>query len=100
MAGSRSAPSSAAATLSTPPAESFEITTVSADPLRAVIRTAGALTGAANALLCSVLHTHLRAGRHYLRVDIGDSPIPETHVLHSLAEMHRHVAARGGMLVF
>jgi anti-anti-sigma regulatory factor len=81
-------------------AGSFEVATVAADGLRAIIRTAGALTSSASAVLISVLRAHLRAGRHYLRVDIGSSPVLDPAVLTALTAAHRQAAAAGGMLVF
>jgi hypothetical protein len=80
--------------------DSFEVTTVGADLMRATIRTAGALTLPASAALIGMLRAHLRAGRRYLRVDVGGSRVVDPAVLASLTSAHRQVAACGGMLVF
>lgn len=79
--------------------ESFEISTVLADGQQARIRTTGALTPAASALLISVLRAHLRAGRRDLRVDIGKSAVVDPAVLPALTDLHHRVAACGGALV-
>lgn len=78
----------------------FEVTTVSADRLHALIRAAGPLTASASAVLVTMLRAHLRAGRRYLRVDVGAAPVLDPAVLATLTDLHRRVAARGGMLVF
>jgi anti-anti-sigma regulatory factor len=79
---------------------SFEVATVAADGLRAIIRTTGPLTSSGSAVLIGVLRAHLRAGRHYLRVDVAGSPVLDPAVLAALTAAHRQVAAAGGMLVF
>jgi anti-anti-sigma regulatory factor len=87
-----------------PPADqgenSFEVATVTADATRATIRTVGALTHSTCAVLISVVQAHLHAGRHYLRLDVGGSTVLDEQALAALAGAHRHVAERGGMLVF
>jgi hypothetical protein len=80
-------------------ADSFEVATVAADTLRASLRVAGALTRPACSVLVCVLNAHLRAGRHYLRVDVSGASIADPSVVDSLTEVHRHVADCGGMLV-
>jgi hypothetical protein len=83
-----------------PAAITFEVATTSADALRASVRTAGALTRPACSVLRSVLAAHLRAGRRYLRVDVGGSDVLESDVLDALTETHHQIAEQGGMLVF
>ena len=79
---------------------SFEVATVSADASRATIRTVGALTRPTCAVLVSVLQAHLRAGRHDLFVDVGDSAVLDEPALRALTGAHQRVAEGGGMLVF
>lgn len=78
----------------------FEVATVSADTLRAGIRVVGALTKPACGVLVCVLRAHLRAGRHYLRVDVAEVPAVDGEATGSLVRLHRQVTAAGGMLVF
>jgi anti-anti-sigma regulatory factor len=47
-----------------------------------------------------VLRTHLRAGRHYLRVDVTGAAEIDADAVGALADVHRQVAASGGMLAF
>jgi anti-anti-sigma regulatory factor len=77
----------------------FEVATVGSDTLRAGIRIVGALTKPACAVLVCVLRAHLRAGRHYLRVDVADATLVDDQALGSLVQLHRQVTAVGGMLV-
>lgn len=81
-------------------ADSFEVATVDADTLRASLRVVGTLTRPACAVLVCVLNAHLRAGRHYLRVDVSGATIADPSAVASLTEVHRRVAEAGGMLVF
>jgi anti-anti-sigma regulatory factor len=83
-----------------PGERSFEVATVSADASRATIRTTGALTRSTCAVLISVLQAHLHTGRRYFRVDVGGLTALDESALAALADTHRHVAERGGMLVF
>lgn len=78
----------------------FEVATTSADTLRASIAVAGEVGPGNAALLTSVLRSHLRTGRRYLRVDLIGARITDPRVLEHLAEAHRNVSEFGGMLVF
>lgn len=78
----------------------FEVATTSTDTLRATISAAGEVGAGSASLLTSVLRSHLRAGRRYLRVDLADARITDRRVLEQLADTHRDAADLGGMLVF
>jgi anti-anti-sigma regulatory factor len=78
----------------------LEVTTVSADTLRASIKVVGALRLSTAPLLTSVLRTHVSAGRRYLRIDLATARMTDTDVVSALADAHRTVAALGGMLLF
>jgi hypothetical protein len=78
----------------------LEVATVSADTLRAHVRVTGVLADHNVALLSSALGTHLRAGRRYLRVDVGAAGISGHKALATLAGIHTTITELGGMLVF
>ena len=83
-----------------PLAAGLEVTTLSADTLRASIRVVGSLRPSTAPLLTSVLRTHVSAGRRYLRVDLATAQVTDTTVVSALVDVHRSVHALGGMLVF
>jgi anti-anti-sigma regulatory factor len=80
--------------------ETFEVVTASSDVLRANLRLHGTLSARTCPLLRSVLATHIRAGRRYLRVDVGSADVDDPRVLGPLREAHEAMDAVDGMLVF
>jgi anti-anti-sigma regulatory factor len=78
----------------------FEVATTSSDTLRASVLVAGTLTARTVPLLLSVLQTHVRAGRRYLRVDLSDVEVDDVGVLEPLRAAHRAMTDLDGMLVF
>lgn len=83
-----------------PAGTSFEVVTVSADSSRANIRTFGALTRPTCAVLVTVLHAHLHAGRRELHVDLGGSAVLDDPGLAALTAAYRRIAEGAGMLAF
>jgi hypothetical protein len=79
---------------------SLEVMTVASDTLRASVRVVGILSPRTSPLLLSVLGTHVRAGRRYLRVDLAQAAVDDVEVLTPLITAHGMVAGLGGMLVF
>lgn len=75
-----------------------EVATTSADPAGATIRITGAVARAAVPLLATVLNTHLRAGRRYLRVDLGSAELGLAAV-RCLAAAADAASAAGGALI-
>jgi hypothetical protein len=96
----RGAATSATATPCSFEAAEFEVATTSSDALRASILVTGALSPRTVPLLLSVLSTHLRAGRRYLRVDLAGAEIDDLGVLEPLRVAHSVMTDLGGMLVF
>src|SRR5579875_1135718 len=66
-----------------------EVATVAADTLRASVRISGPLAGPACSILLCVLGAHLRAGRHYLRVDVSGASGVASEALAALVAMHQ-----------
>ena len=77
-----------------------EVATIGADTLRAGVRVVGNLTKPACSILVCVLRAHLAAGRHYLRVDLADTPVVDPEVVGTLVQLHLQVSSGSGMLVF
>lgn len=82
------------------PFAGLEVATVARDTLRANVRVQGSLDASTVALLVSVLHTHLSAGRRYVRVDLAAAHITDESAVDALAAAHHRIAALGGMLIF
>ncbi len=75
-----------------------EVATAAADALHATIRVTGPVGQRAVPLFETVLGTHLRAGRRYLRVDLGAAELSSA-ALRALADAAETAAALGGALV-
>jgi anti-anti-sigma regulatory factor len=82
------------------PGASLEVATTAADTLRAAVTVHGTLSERTQPLLQSVLGTHVRAGRRYLRVDLAHAVVADPTVLTPLVEAHAALLALGGMLIF
>ena len=78
----------------------LEIVTVESDTLRAMIRVDGALTTRSTAVLVSMIGTHVRAGRRYLRIDLARASVEAGAATDDLRAAHDCLAGLGGMLVF
>jgi hypothetical protein len=78
----------------------FEVATSSSDPLRAGIRVSGPLGERTVPLVLSVLATHVRAGRRYLRIDLTHAGVADLAALAPLRTAHSALTELGGMLVF
>lgn len=76
----------------------LEIATLSADDVRANLQITGRVSERAVPLLATVLHTHLRAGRRRLCVDVRAAALSDA-ALRCLAEWADDAAAHGGALV-
>jgi anti-anti-sigma regulatory factor len=77
----------------------FTVTTTRCDGVRADLRVCGRLNGRGAQVLRAVLDGHLRAGRRYLRVDIGGAAALDDAALGVLCEAHRWLLAARGTLV-
>jgi hypothetical protein len=75
-----------------------EVATISGYAEGANLRITGTVHGAAVGMLTTVLRTHLRVGRRYLRVDLGAAQLDEAAV-RCLAEAADAATALGGALV-
>jgi hypothetical protein len=84
--------------LDDPRASEVEVATTSADTLRASIRITGSLPRRAVPMLTTVLRTHLRAGRRYLRIELGRAELGMDAV-RCLAGAADDAATLGGALV-
>jgi anti-anti-sigma regulatory factor len=78
----------------------LSVATVSFDDLRATVRVTGRLSAATCCLLTSVLDTHTRAGRRFLRVDLTACAVTDRAVLEPLRSRHAALGEAGGLLVF
>lgn len=77
----------------------FSVTTTRCDAARADLRVCGRLDTRGAVVLRAVLDGHLRAGRRYLRVDIGRAASLDDAVLGVLCDVHRWLLAARGTLV-
>jgi anti-anti-sigma regulatory factor len=80
--------------------DDLSVVTVVSDELRATVRVTGRLSAATCCLLTSVLATHARAGRRYLRVDLSECTVADRAVLAPLRSHHAEWGEAGGLLVF
>jgi anti-anti-sigma regulatory factor len=76
-----------------------EVASTCADTLRVTIRITGSVSRAAVPMLTTVLHTHLRAGRRHLCIDLGSAELGMDAV-RALAAAADAGATLGGALVF
>ncbi|WP_338181360.1 STAS domain-containing protein [Jatrophihabitans sp.] len=77
----------------------MEITTLHADSTRAEVRVVGELDGSAAVLLHEVIDGHVRAGRRYLRVDLGGVQRVGPSGAATLAGAHDRLLARRGTVI-
>ena len=85
--------------VTTPSIELFTITTTRCDKIGADLRLRGAVDVGGADVLRSVVEGHRRAGRRYLRVDVGAATLAEAAVT-VLCDLHqRLLATRGTMII-
>jgi anti-anti-sigma regulatory factor len=78
----------------------FTVTTTRCDHVRAHIQVRGCADPAGAELLHVILDGHLRAGRRFLRVDMGGTTTVDEAALQVLSEVHhRLLAARGTLII-
>src|SRR3954465_7717932 len=81
-------------------ARHFTVTTTRCDHIRAHIEVRGGPDSAAAEILQAVLDGHIRAGRLYLRVDMGGATTADQPSLQVLSSVHhRLLAARGTLII-
>jgi hypothetical protein len=80
-------------------AGAVSVETLAVEELRATVQVTGTLSGATMPLLTGVLVAHQRAGRRYLRVDLGQARLGDRGVLEPLRARHAALSEIGGMLV-
>lgn len=76
----------------------FTITTTRYDNIGADLRLRGAVDVGGADVLRSVVEGHRRAGRRYLRVDVGAATLAEAAVT-VLCDLHRRLLATGGTMI-
>lgn len=76
-----------------------EVCTVHHDDFRANVRVTGNLDHHAAATLASVTAEHLRAGRHYMRLDFSRVSGVDDTALAVLSDLHRRLLASRGTLI-
>jgi anti-anti-sigma regulatory factor len=81
-----------------PATKPFTITTTRCDKSHAHLRLRGAVDAGAAPVLRAVLEGHQRAGRQYLRVDVGAAILAQAAV-DVLCDLHRRLLATGGTLI-
>jgi anti-anti-sigma factor len=84
---------------SAPTDTDFSLTTVQCDPTRAQVHASGHLDASAAAVLAAVLDGHLRAGRRFLRLNVGAVPKVDSSALEVLSALHRRLLERRGTLI-
>jgi anti-anti-sigma regulatory factor len=77
----------------------FTVTTTRCDGTRANLQVCGHADRAGAEILEAVLDGHLRAGRRYLRVDVGGTSALDEAALSVLCDVHRRLLAARGTLI-
>jgi anti-anti-sigma regulatory factor len=78
---------------------SFDVRTVAADASRASMRVTGDLTAGCAGLLGEVIDGHLRAGRRFVRLNVGGVQVIDRAVVAELHRAHRAFLERRGTLI-
>jgi len=76
----------------------FTITTTRRDNARAHLRLRGVVGPGGAEVLRAVLEGHIRAGRRYLRVDVGTATLGQAAV-EVLCHLHRRLLAKRGTMI-
>jgi anti-anti-sigma regulatory factor len=79
--------------------ERFEVRTTRSDELRANLQVRGLLDSGAAAVLAHVIDGHIRAGRRFLRLDVGDVRSVGESAVAVIAVAHERLLARRGTMI-
>jgi len=82
-----------------PVGELMSVETVGLDRLRAHVRVAGEIDMSTGAPLWAVLHSHLAAGRKFLRLDLSGVSFLDAAALSGIVHAHHDASERRGTLV-
>ena len=85
--------------LESPLEQRLSVETVGLDTLRAHVRVTGDLDVSTGAPLWAVLHSHLAAGRRYLRLDLSGVAFLDASALSGIVQAHHDTLDQRGTLV-
>ncbi|HEY7009453.1 MAG TPA: STAS domain-containing protein [Jatrophihabitantaceae bacterium] len=79
--------------------ELFDVQTTRSDELRANLKVSGLLDAGAAVVLASVIDGHIRAGRRFLRVNVGGVRSLGGSAIDVIARAHERLLARRGTMI-
>jgi anti-anti-sigma regulatory factor len=79
--------------------ERFDVQTTRSDELRANLKVSGLLDSGAAAVLGQVIDGHIRAGRRFLRVNVGGVRSLGDSAIDVIARAHERLLARRGTMI-